>query len=165
VAGADPKPTLNKIKIISLSSIFDGEVKGKCRIDLQAWDTALQFIANQSTRLKIITYDELLTEIRSKRLGTDEEARRYASMPQLQLILTIIEMQSGCASVLDARLIGAVESTRLIATDQFVYSPSVELWSSNRWFRSTHADFAQFAINTGETVLKQFVNDWAKSQR
>jgi hypothetical protein len=53
VAGAEPNNNLDMIKIISYSSIFEGDgQKGKCRIDLQAWDTALQFVANQSTRLK-----------------------------------------------------------------------------------------------------------------
>jgi hypothetical protein len=152
VAGAAPKASLNQIKTIGYSSIFDGEVEVKCRIDRQSWKTSLEFVANQSTRLKIMTsLAEVLFDAGS---GT----------PQLYVSLTIIEMQSGCAGVLDARLVAAVEPTRIVATGQPV-STSVELWTNRTSFRASHKDFAQFATNIGEKVLKEFVNDWTKSQR
>jgi hypothetical protein len=136
VAGAgEPtsERTLNLIKTISYSSFFGGELNGKCRIDRKAWDTAIQFVANQSTRLKIVTFDELVAELdRMQKRGSDEVSSRYAGTPQLHLNLIVIEMPSGCAAVLNTRLIAAAHPTRLVATDQTVYLPFLELWSDMR---------------------------------
>jgi hypothetical protein len=83
-----------------------------------------------------------------------EEGRRYAATPQLHLLLTVIEMISGCAGVLDVRLTAQVQATRIVATDHFMGLPFMEIWTNRRWFRSSHSAFEQFAINTGEQVFK-----------
>jgi hypothetical protein len=85
VADAEPKSDLDQIKIISYATFMvgDDQQRGKCRIGHQAWDTALEFVANQSTRLKIITFNELMANISKRTFGNSEEGRKYAAMPQL----------------------------------------------------------------------------------
>ena len=88
VAGAEPKlnPDLDQIKIISYLTYIDGEQEGKCRVNAQAMETALQFVANQSTRLKILTHEQYSDEVDKfgKKLKPDDDAGlekfvRYAS--------------------------------------------------------------------------------------
>ena len=173
VAGAEPKlnPDLDQIKIISYLTYIDGEQEGKCRVNAQAMETALQFVANQSTRLKILTHEQYSDEVDKfgKKLKPDDDAGlekfvRYASTPLLHLDLTVIEMGSGCAGVLHASLKANVEATRIVATNRSVRSPYVEIWTWDVWLRSSHGEFERFAINATETALKTFVNTWTKSQ-
>jgi len=157
VAGAEPKLDLDQIKIISYSISVDGEWKEKCHIAQQAWDTAFEFVANQSTKLKIITFRELMN-------GADKFGTKFAAMPQLHLTMLVVETITACVGVLDTRLTALAQATCIVATDRLIHLPFVEIWTDKRWIRSSHGNFEQFAINRSESVLKEFVNDWTKSQ-
>jgi hypothetical protein len=173
VAGAEPKfnPDLDQIKIISYVTYIGGEQKGKCRVNAQAMETALQFVANQSTGLKTLSYQQYSDEVDkfSKKLKPNDDAGlqeflRYNSTPLLHLHLTVIEMGSGCAGVLNATLQASVEATRIVATNRYIRSPYVEIWTWEEALKSSHGEFEQLAINETETALKTFVNTWTKSQ-
>jgi hypothetical protein len=62
-----PNEFLNQVNIISYTPyIENNQNSGKCRIDWEAFKVALQFVANQSTRLKIITNIEQMETATAK---------------------------------------------------------------------------------------------------
>ncbi len=182
-AGDGPSEYLDQVSIISYFTIIEkNNDAGKCRIDWDAWDTALQFVANQSARLKIITQKDHTDTSEAKRralprpdFGKDgkptsaheaatREWTKYLYMPFLLLDVTPIEMGNGCVGTLRASLTAAIEPSRIIATGAFASRPEVEIWSQSFWFKSPYSDFTGLAIRMGEQAVKGLVNDWTKSQ-
>jgi len=81
LAADKPSPLLKGIKIISYQTIVEKTVGGNgCKIDEDNLNTSLQFIANQSTTLKVISQRERAerdSELwqRSKKLSSEASAR------------------------------------------------------------------------------------------
>jgi len=39
------------------------------------------------------------------------------------------------------------------------------MWGSNKWFKGSFQSFSSVAIQGSEQATKEFVNDWAASQK
>jgi hypothetical protein len=182
-----PSPYLKGVTTMTYNGFMKDE--GRCKIDWKAWNTAIDFIANQSTKLKLMTdadyqkhFDELLDRnkeidlLRTKTPSTwtDEEARKFSdaneliykqsSIPSLSLSITTIELESGCAAVIGAEAKATLKPSTIISTGASVPNPDFSIWSATWTLKSPHRSFLRFAIETSERIMKEFVNDWTASQ-
>jgi len=147
-AGDKPTPELKGIKVVSYKLSVQLPNKGRCAIDLKAWNTAIDFVANQSTKLKLIR----------------EADHFWPTDPSLLFSILTTEMKSGCAATLSAEVWAALEPTKIIATDKFVDHPYTIIWTERQLLSGPFATFSSFATETSEQIMKSFVNDWARSQ-
>jgi hypothetical protein len=157
----------------------------QCDIDFNSLNTALQFVANQSTKLKIVTESEHkrrakeLTEITDrirekvfekgwsvaavnddKYLAAKKAAREYRLMPRLSIVIDPIELAGGCAGTVDAKLSAYLDSQ----TDDQIVPTVVEIWSSSYKFKGPQQTFTNHAAWIAEDLMKKLVNDWTASQ-
>jgi len=174
------------VQIISYTVFLEPTVGGdQCKIDWDNLNTSLQFVANQSTTLKIVTEiqksdqtKELYSKLDPKWFfgsdgdqkqyqATKKVADEYISMPYLFIGFSPLQPQAqgGCAGTITARLTASVSPTHLLATQVDVYDPRIEIWSKTYGFVGPQGSFSKYAINLGEQMMKSLVNDWAASQR
>jgi hypothetical protein len=73
-----PSQYFKDVKVMS----YDGAVqsKGQCAIDWKAWNTAMDFVANQSVRLKLITEHDHWEQTKRLSAEASEAAANYASL-------------------------------------------------------------------------------------
>jgi hypothetical protein len=183
-ASDGPNPLMKGIQIISYMVFLEKTVGGdRCKIDWDNLNTSLQFVANQSTTLKIVTEiqksdqtKELYSKLdpkwffgsdgdQKKYQATKKVADEYISMPNLLIGFSPLQTQGGCAGTITARLTASVSPTHLLATQVDVYDPHIEIWSKTYGFVGPQESFSNYAINLGEQMMKSLVNDWAASQR
>jgi len=126
IAATDhPRSLLKGIAIIKYYDYVESTVGGeRCKINYQNLTTSLQFVANQSAKLKIITErehatrrDELYSQVRSlpatntdKILAANKSADDYNFMPTLVIHVSPLELSSGCAGVINATLSAHVDA-------------------------------------------------------
>ena len=130
---------LKGITAINYDAASEKTVGGdRCTVDRESLTTAMRFVANQSTKLKIIPWDEHaerdkeLHEIQqqiwneltvsgkseamfaaisnAKYVAAKEAAYDYAMMPQFHIIITPIETISGCGGSVHATLDAYLDS-------------------------------------------------------
>jgi hypothetical protein len=183
-----PSPYLKGVTAVTYHGAMKDE--GRCKIDWKAWNTAIEFVANQSTKLKLMTEDEhqeQIDEILDSRRNTDptmpkkdpltwtdEDFRKSFEIdeiinkriwvPRLSFIITTIELESGCAAVIDAEVSAPLKSSTMISTGASVRNPDFSIWLSNWTLQGSHRTFSRLAIETSERIMKEFVNDWTASQ-
>jgi hypothetical protein len=188
-----PIRELKGVTIVRYQLIFDQPNTGVCAIDWNAWNTAIDFVANQSTNLKLIRevdHNEQLKqfsdELRAANenfwriaILADEAAKKKASeavqeaeqrwtkfvhAPSLYISILTRDVGNGCVGMLSAEASVAMETTKIIATDRSVGTPYLTIWKDPQLLSGPYATFSSFAIRTSEQIMKSFVNDWAKSQ-
>jgi len=180
VAATDhPRSLLRGIAIIKYYYYVEETVGGdRCKINYQNLTTSLQFAANQSAKLKLITEhehanrsDELYSQARSlpsnnsdKKQAAGKAADDYNFMPTLIIHVSPLELSSGCAGVIDAALSAHVDATRMIPTRTLMLFPTIEIWSKSISFVAPQQTFSEYAISLGAQMIKQLVSDWAASQ-
>lgn len=147
ILGSGPNHYLKGIDAITYDAYFESEMTGpRCAIKKDNWTIAADFVVNQSARLKLINdkeyhahHDELVRvrdsllakSIANNYQGMEEfdaaqkELLDYAHIPRLTISVTPIELESGCAGVLEGKLVVDVAPTQIIAT-------KVEVFPSNR---------------------------------
>jgi hypothetical protein len=181
-----PSPYLKGITTVKYFGVLEN--KGRCKVDRDAWNTAIEFVANQSTRLKLMKYDEHQVQLDEmikskdktdqtmlkKDTWTDEDVRKsreaeaiirkriYA--PSLFFSMTTIDVENGCAAVIEADVTATLKSSEMISTGTIIYNPSYSLWSQMWTLKNSYQSFERIAIETSERMMKSFVNDWAASQ-
>src|SRR5262249_44409698 len=118
-----PNQFLKGIKIISYSLLVEKTVGGNgCNIDQDNLNTSIQFVANQSTNLKIVPYEqrldrssELYKQSDTPSLSSAEKeaakkvARDYLLMPGFYIIIAPLQTQGGCAAEISAKLNAYIE--------------------------------------------------------
>jgi hypothetical protein len=185
---ARPERLLKGVKIIRYKIIIEKTVGGEqCQIDLKGFSTALQFVASQSTKLKIITDDEqlrrmeklndaqdqLFEQLKASGKLADTSAEYLAAkkastentfMPYLFIAITPLELPSGCGGIVESRLQAVLDSSKMLATDRHVPHPAIEIWSTEYVFVSPKQMFADYATRNAEMEMKELVNDWSASQ-
>jgi hypothetical protein len=106
-AGDGPKRALQEIKAITYFEMVEPGIFGDgCKIDWDNLKTSLEFVANQSTNLKIVTdkqhsrrRDELYSEASEPSLSDADKAavrkaaEDYTWMPQLSIDITPLQVQ------------------------------------------------------------------------
>jgi hypothetical protein len=113
-----PNDYLKGIKVISYSIYVEPTIGGDgCSIDRDNLNTSVQFVANQSTNLKIVTFDQRLRrsgELFSRSDATslssaDKEAAKkvahdYNLMPSFVIEIVPLQTQFECAGTIHAKL-------------------------------------------------------------
>jgi hypothetical protein len=173
---------------------YEGAIqsKGRCAVDWKAWNTAIDFVANQSIKLKLIREDDhheqekQLIEERNK--ATDKLVRqpnnnaaaqkelqkafdeaqgklnKYGWVPRMHFAIQTMDLVNSCVGTVSGTVDVVVETSKIKATDKTILTPSVEIWSNSRLLAGPSDTFASFAIQASEQIMKKLVNDWAKSQ-
>ena len=184
-----PTPLLKNVSIVSYMLVPGA--KDRCAINEEAWKTAIGFVANQSTKLKLITIkehheggQELLDKSNqasqklmasrtdagiaaaTKALGeAKEEIARYSAAPTLLLVAEGFEHNGSCFGHLEATVKATLEESKMIATGKSIYRPREEIWSTSQLLTAPPNGFSRFVIQKSEEMIKSFVNDWARTQR
>jgi hypothetical protein len=161
-----------------------------CAIDEGAWNTAIDFVANQSTKLKLIRDKEYYeragelaveageasrkfmdapdAEVAAAKKASDEAketSTKYSAAPQLSLVVEAFEHNGSCVGDLSATVSASLKQSEMIATGKTIYRLEVEIWSSSKFLWSSPNAFSRFVIQSSEEMMKSFVNDWAVTQR
>ena len=180
-------PFLKGVKTVSYKLSVEPPNKGRCAIDLKAWNTAIEPVANQSTKLKLIRdadhleqEKQLSDELRKtsenvERHLTDETAKKehdeaeerwkkFLLAPTLSFSVLTTDLGIGCAGTLSVEVIVGLEPSKIIATDTPVHIPLMTIWSDHQLLSAPYETFSSFAVQTSEQTLKRFVDDWTKSQ-
>jgi hypothetical protein len=173
---------LGGIKIISFSIFLEKTVGGNlCKIDQQDLNTSLEFVANQSTRLRVITYDQRMKHAGElyKKLSKaaphydpqkykleQQVADNYNLMPQFFINIMPMQIAGACGGTILAKLTGYVTpDTFLIPTKAAVFNSTVDIWEKVIGFVGPRQTFSKQAIDVGEQVMKALINDWTASQQ
>jgi hypothetical protein len=154
-----PSPYLKGVTTVIYTSGF--EIKGPCAIDRKAWNTAIEFVANQSSKLKLMTdtvhhekFEEMLKSkdktdktMLKKDVWTDEEVRKvreadaivrkFSNAPHLSFIIETTEIEGGCVATVETDVTATLKSSEMISTGTIVYNPVYSLWSQS-WKLKKH---------------------------
>jgi hypothetical protein len=191
-ANAKTSYLLKGIEVVKFMIVVEETVGGNgCKIDQEAMNTSLQFVANQSTKLKILTWkeyvkreDDLRTAAQSKAPSTDgffkdvnkyqaelkeyqaalDKGKKYTQAPLLIISIMPLQVGNGCGGHINAELSASIGPTQLTPTKREVYNESIKLWSEGYSFVSPQPTFSEYAINIAGQMMKQLVNDWTASQ-
>jgi hypothetical protein len=174
-AGAND--SLKGIKAISYTTAVEKTVGGDgCKIDNDNLNTSLQFVANQSTNLKISQYslrnvNELISHADVSSLSDAERAAariatvEYMLMPNLLIDISPLQTQFACVGGITAILSANVkESVHIHGSDAVVPNAKVEIWSTTFVFVGPQQTFSNQAIDITGLIMKQLINDWVVSQ-
>jgi hypothetical protein len=174
-AGDRSSPFLKGVKIVAYKLSVEPPNKGRCAIDLKAWNAAIDPVANQSTKLKLIRdadhleqekqlSDELRKTSKKEHDEAEERWKKFLLAPTLSFSVLTTDLGVGCAGTLSVEVIVGLEPSKIIATDTPVQIPLMTIWSDHQLLSAPYETFSSFAIRTSEQTLKIFINDWTKSQ-
>jgi hypothetical protein len=135
-------------------------------------------VANQSTNLKIVTFDQRLqrsgelfsrSDVTSLSRAEKEAAKKvahdYNLMPSFVIEIMPLQTQFECAGTIHAKLSAYFEEQAHIIPNQVpVLVPMVEVWATMFGFIGPQQTFSTQTKNLTEQIMKQLVNDWAASQ-
>jgi hypothetical protein len=181
-------PFLKNVSLVSYK--FVSESKDLCAINEGAWHTAIDFVANQSSKLKLIRDKEYYeragelaveageasrkfmdapdAEVAAAKKASDEAndtSSKYSAAPYLLLVVEAFEHNGSCVGDLSATVDALLKQSEMIATGKTIYHPYEEIWSTKKWIAGPTNTFSRFVIQSSEEMMKSFVNDWALSQR
>jgi hypothetical protein len=155
--------------------------EGRCAIDWRAFNVEMDFVANQSSKLRLMTdravSDEMkrvtdltegmsVDEILQTKAERDRLVKPFLGAPRLNIFVSVIELQSGCAGFIRAEVTAELkERAELKANGAQVFHPSPLVWHRNMTIRESYRDFPAFAMEISTQLMKSFVNDWARSQQ
>jgi hypothetical protein len=106
---AEPSLYLKGVTAVTYKGIVETKT-AHCAIDMKAWNTSIDFMVKQSTKLKFLRdYREWLST-------SFEDASRHSmksgSLPRLWFDLTSIELPGGCVGVIDAEVRADLEPSK-----------------------------------------------------
>ena len=73
-----PRPYLKNVSLVVY--MLTSPKKGLCAIDWEAWNTAIDFVANQSSKLKLIREKEYYERERELRDKSEEASQKYLAL-------------------------------------------------------------------------------------
>ena len=161
-----PKGYLKGIKIISYKLDVQKTIGGNdCKIDQGNLNTSIEFIANQSTKLKIVPFDQWSKH--SNELMGSPAFHDYNFMQSFYINIQPLQTtQFTCAGTLFAEVWVHidVENARVITTQALMSDPAVVIWMGGKGLVGPQQTFSNQVTNATEQIMKQLVNDWAASQ-
>jgi hypothetical protein len=161
-AGDSPSLYLKDVKMVMYQLTAQPPNKGRCAIDIKSWNTAIDFVANQSTKLKLIpsTIWPSVSEISDPKF----DMRKFLAAPLLTFSIMTLDTNTGCAGTLSAEVGVLLEPTKIIATDKSVDLPAMTIWSEEKTLSGPYGQFPSYVVQKSEQMMKSFVNDWATAQ-
>lgn len=153
-AGDRPNPFLKDVKIVSYQVSVQQPNTGPCATDLNAWNTTIDSVANQSTKLKLIREQDHLKQARQLSEEANkavenvvpntadnttqapqterDKVRRVLYAPSLLFSIVTTDVAVGCAGTVSAELSVGLEPSKIIATETSVDHPYMTVWSSHQ---------------------------------
>jgi hypothetical protein len=173
-----PNPNLKGINAIHYQLFIEKTVGGNdCKINQGDLNNSIEFVANQSTTLKIVSnsqYVQHLSELEripfneryDEHNVLKEPERSYVLMPHFAILINPLQTtQFTCAGFVRADLSAHIEEKpHIIPTQVVVSAATVEIWSIEYGFVGSQQAFSNQAINLTEQIMKKLVNDWTASQ-
>jgi hypothetical protein len=186
-----PSQYLKNVSLVAYRLVLESPNKAPCAIDWEAWNTAIDFVANQSTKLKLIRetdhwergkqLSDKASDVGRKMVAPDvsgkaadtlakafneatENLSKYLSAPTLSFDTTTLEQSGVCIGTISAEVRAALKPSSMISTETFVAHPYMEIWSESKLLSGPPSSFSRFVIQSSEQMMKKFVNDWALSQ-
>jgi hypothetical protein len=141
------------------------------QFDEERLQTSVEFVANQTTKLKIVPPDEKTKRINELMGRSGEAAKKafhdYNFMPMFYIgIQPLQATKFVCAATVNAELLVHIdaEDAHIIPTQALMSYPAVVIRSATVSFVAPQQTFSNQAINVTEQIMKQLVNDWAAAQ-
>jgi hypothetical protein len=183
------RPGLKNVWLVSYNLV--SAIKDRCAINQEAWNTAIDFVANQSSKLKLMRMKEHYergreladkageagrkfmatrsdAEMAAAKKAWDEDiekSTKYSAAPWLLLVAEGFEHNGSCVGDVSASVNALLKPSEMIATGKPIYRPHEEIWSSRKLLGGPPNTFSRFVIQSSEEMLKSFVTDWALTQR
>ena len=163
-----------------------------CRVNKDSLTTALRFVANQSTKLKVIPRDE--AERRADELIATKEkifkelspsgkwedmarvmqndryvaakkaADEYIKPPSLGFDIKPVEVSGACVGGVEAEVSAWFDTTKMYHTGATKYEPRIPIWSDSYVVKGPRQRFTNQVTEVAEELMKALVNDWTDSQ-
>jgi hypothetical protein len=189
-----PSPHLKNVLLVAYRVFVEPPNNGFCAIDWEAWNTAVDFVANQPTKLKLIKQKEHRDRAKELVDNVGETARKYVegvgklsdtaldaankawdeaskihskylAAPELVLVANVLEQNGRCSGTVSATVTAMLKPSEMISTGKIIYHPSYEIWRRSMLLVGPPNSFSHFVIETSEQMMKSFVNDWTLSQQ
>lgn len=150
-----------------------------CTIDYAELNTDVRFVAEQSSRLKLIPAEEhgekflalsrkAMTLLKSGTADQFPAANRSAEQfnwsPTLIISGNVLEIGGGCFVEIEAELTAATAASKLLANDAPVPRPEVTLCTESQWIFGPNEGFSKHVSGICEQMIKKLVNDWSALQ-
>lgn len=167
---------LKGIKMISYDLDVEKTMGGdQCIIDKESLKTSVEFVANQSTKLKIVPpeqKDKRVNELMGWHPGEDKDAAKKAFndwnfMPDFSIVIRPLQVsESMCTAAINAELLVwvDVQNAHVIPTQALISYPATMVQQITGGLVASQQTFSNQAINAAEHIMKQLVNDWSAAQ-
>jgi hypothetical protein len=182
---ACPNDNLKGVNLILYSAVTEGmfDDHALCDVDWKSLTTAVAFIANQSTKLELISFDgvldkvEQLNHIRDDGKGhysvassaSEDERRRSHQLtwaPTLNIFVTTMHGGGNvCLAHIEMVVEAKVEASKYYHNGKLVYGAKHFLWKSSYFYRTQREGHEKEIMQAVENKFKKFINDWSDSQR
>jgi hypothetical protein len=145
----------------------------QCNIDEENLKTSIEFVANQSTKLKIVPpeqKDKRVNELMGWQPEDKEAATKFHDwnfMPFFNIEIQPIQAsQFMCTAATNAGVWVTVDvkKAHVIPTQAVLSYPGVEIYEFTGCFWGPPQTFSNQAINAAEQMMKHLVNDWSAAQ-
>ena len=190
---AEPSRFLKGVTIIGYWIAVEKTVFGEgCKIDQSSLATALQFVANQSTRLKVIPMKELdrranelldardqifkelsqsgKVEDMTRAMGSDRYVAKDKAIkellfpPRLSFDIVPLEVSDGCVGRVEVEVSAYFDNTKMRHTGTTMYEPHIPIWAEIHFVVGPQRTFTDQVTKVAEELMKALVNDWTASQ-
>ena len=190
---AKPSRLLKGITIIGYwVGVEETSFGENCRVNQNSLGTALRFVANQSTRLKVVPSEELNRRIeeltatrdkifeelspsgqwedRARAMGSDRWVATEKAMkelvwpPHLSLDIEPFEVSGECVGTVKAEVSARFSETKMDHTGTTMYHPAIPIWSKSYVVVGPERTFTDQVTKVAEELMKALVNDWTNSQ-
>ena len=174
---------LKGVNVVTYDGFIAGD-GGRCAIRWLEFLREMDFVANQSTKLKLITYVEHSKQLESmnkykemlnkpistwtaedwRQWDNDIEIRDgFIGVPRLSVVITTVELESDCAAVITGEAKATLKPSAILSTGTPVGHPDFSIWSKTRTLKAPHQSFSRLALEGTAEMIRRFVN-WTNSQ-
>ncbi len=150
----------------------------RCIVNYETWRTNTEFVMNQSTKLKFIRQRdkmheaellyEALKNYKFSDPARDQASRKadaYNFMPTMSVLITTAVIEGGCFAEVEAKVTMMLKAAQTWTSDYVVLHPTVDIWSSNTWWKGPQDIFNQSVLSVSDNLIKKFVNAVTAAQQ
>ena len=149
--------------------VGNNDVSIACRISTSNIYNTVQFVVNQSARLKFVTWGDKIDrypKIEDYPLSKESDllAQKYFRMPELVVIVDTYDGNGMCLADVSITVNVFLESSKIIGTDHVIQFPRYAVWRDYGFIRSSPTEFGHYVSEICDDRVKKFINDWTASQ-
>jgi hypothetical protein len=145
------------------------DVSIECNLSTVNINNSVQFVVNQSARLKFITFSDRIHHYpKSENYPLSKDgvllAQKYFQMPELVIMVDAFDVNGTCVADVSITVNVFLESSKIVGTDYVIQFPRYPVWRDNGFIRSPPTEFGHYASEICDDRVKKFINDWTASQ-